>query len=184
MKGNNKRKGINYSIKRRLQLRLFFKVLSVAMIGTGIMAAIFYIYSNREIGGSYRQFHIHARNFLDYLLPAIALSMVSSFVLAAAITIFFPHRIAGPLFRIERELKEKIGEGDLSVRFTLRKGDEVSDLADALNSALEKLCRDIENIRRPAEELESRIAAMSGKADRETEALVKEINEAARKFRL
>ena len=60
-------------------------------------------------------------------------------VVALIITLFFPHSFAGPLYRIERDIKEKIGEGDLTARFHLRKGDNVNELADSLNSMLEKL---------------------------------------------
>jgi methyl-accepting chemotaxis protein len=184
MERKYKRKIINYSIKTKMQLRLLFKVLSISMIGIGLMAVIFYTYSNREIGQSYRMFHVHAQNFLDYLLPAIILSVLAAFLLAVVIALFFPHRIAGPLYRIERDLKDKIGEGDLGIRVAIRRGDELSDLADALNAALEKLKLRIENIKKPAEELQSHIASLKGNADKETEILVKEINEAVQKFRL
>ncbi|MEW5744270.1 MAG: methyl-accepting chemotaxis protein [Nitrospirota bacterium] len=177
-----KRKRLNYSIKKEMQVRLLLKVLSVSLASTGLMAATFYLYSNRKIGGSYRMFHIHAQNFLDYLLPAIAVSVLLTVLLAVAIALFFPHRIAGPLFRIERDLKERVGEGDLSVRFSLRKGDELTDLADAINISLEKLKQRIEDIKQPAERLEALVA--QGRGDEGIAALAKEINAALGKFKL
>ncbi|NOZ69801.1 MAG: hypothetical protein GXP46_11300, partial [Deferribacteres bacterium] len=102
MSARNRRKKINFSVKRQMQMRLFFRVISIAAAGIGLMAVIFYLYSYREISGSYRQFHIQAQNFLDYLLPAVILSLSAAIVLAAAITVFFPHKIAGPLYRIEK----------------------------------------------------------------------------------
>ena len=175
-----KRKIINFSVKKHLQLRLFVKVLGVAVVGIGIMAAIFYFYSNREINDSYKQFHIHAKNFLDYLLPAVVLSLIAAVIFAIGITMFFPLRIAGPLFRIERDLKEKVSEGDLTVRFKLRPGDEVEDLADSINMSLEKLGARIKSIRAATEKLTSRISA----EDKEASELIKELNNILKEFKL
>ncbi len=174
-----KRKRINYSIKPRMQIRLFMKVFVIAVVVAGLMAAIFYFYSNRQIE-NYRQFHIQAKNFLDYLEPAVFISLLLALVVAVGITIFFPIRIAGPLFRIERDLKEKVGEGDLSIRFKLRKGDEVWDLANAINDSLDKLCRKIAVVKKSAEELDT---IVTGK-DKEVEKLVKKVNDGLREFKI
>lgn len=181
--GVNRRKTINYSVKRNMQIRLFLKVFSISLIGIALMAVIFYLYSNREINENYRQFHIHAQNFLDYLLPTVVLSVLAAVFSAAAITIFFPHKIAGPLHRIETDMKEKISKGDLTVRFNLRNGDEVSDLAEAINNSLEKLKHKIEKVKKPAEELETVVNKTEGNTDKNTVDLIKQINEALREFR-
>ncbi len=180
----NRRKTINYSVKRNMQVRLFLKVLSISLTGIALMAVIFYLYSNREINENYRQFHIHAQNFLDYLLPTVALSVLAAVLSAAAITIFFPHKIAGPLHRIETDMKERISKGDLTVRFNLRNGDEVSDLAEAINHSLDELKQKIERAKKPAEELDSIIKNMGESADKNAGKLIKEINEALKEFRL
>ena len=184
MGDKHRRRLLNYSIKRNMQIRLFLKVLSISIIGVALMAVIFYYYSYREINESYRQFHIHARNFLDFLLPAIIISFLAAIFSAVSITIFFPHRIAGPLHRIEKAMKEKISEGDLTVRFNLRKGDEVSDLAETVNCLLDKFRDKIEKAKKPAEELDSIITTRQWKVDKNMEGLVKEINEALKEFKV
>lgn len=149
----NRRSVINYSIKKQMQVRLLVRVMLIALIATGIAAAFFYFYSNQEIGQSFKQFHIHARSFLDFLLPAIVVALIIGIVIAFGMAIFFPHRIAGPLYRMERELKEKVGEGDLTVRFSVRNGDEVGELADALNIMVEKLRLRLGRIKTASDEL-------------------------------
>lgn len=149
----NRRSVINYSIKKQMQLRLLVRVMLIALIATGIAAAFFYFYSNQEIGQSFKQFHIHARSFLDFLLPAIVVALIIGIVIAFGMAIFFPHRIAGPLYRMEKELKEKVGEGDLTVRFSVRNGDEVGELADALNIMVEKLRLRLGKIKTASDEL-------------------------------
>lgn len=175
---------LNISIKRHLQLRLLIKVLGIVVVGVGIMATVFYFYSNREITESYRQFHVSAKNFLDYLWPAVISSFILAIIAAIAITLFLPGKIAGPLYRIENDLKEKISKGDLTVKMILRKGDDVTDLAEAINMTIGKLRHKVEKISKPAGELDARIKAMEGKADKEVEKLSAKINEALREFKL
>ena len=100
MDGKNRRKALNFSIKKQMQIRLFIKILGIILIGVGLMAVIFYFYSNREINSSYRQFHIHADNFLDLLRPAVLASLVLSLLASIAITVFLPIKIDVPLFMI------------------------------------------------------------------------------------
>ncbi len=152
-RAKERRRRLNYSIKRQMQMRLFLKVLSVVLLGLVLSSAIFFYMSNQEVGETYRQFHIQARNFLDFLLPGIAIAFMVGLVVAISIALFFPHKIAGPLYRIEREVKEMVGEGDLRVRFTVRDGDEVGDLADALNTMVGKLRTKIERLNAVADEL-------------------------------
>jgi TolB-like protein len=128
-----RRKLINYSIKRQMQLRLLGRVMAVVLISLGLAAVIFYLYSDQEVGRSFKEFHVHARNFLDFLLPVVIVTFFLGVFAASGLAVFFPHRIAGPLYRLERDLKEKVGGGDLTVSFSVRKGDELRELADALN---------------------------------------------------
>ncbi len=184
MSAGHRRKLVNFSIKRHMQMRLFLRVLSIAMAGIGLMALIFYFYSSREINGTFRQFHIQAQNFLDYLLPTVIMSTLAAILFAAAITVFFPHKIAGPLYRIEKELKNRVSEGDFTVRFTIRKGDEVSDLPETVNLLLDKLRYMIEKAKRPAEELYTITSETEGNAYRDIEGLVRRINDALAEFRV
>ena len=48
-------------------------------------------------------------------------------------TMYLSHCVAGPVYRMEKELRE-IGEGDLSRRIVLRKNDDFKKLADEINS--------------------------------------------------
>lgn len=160
-----KRSKINYSIKTSFQIRLFLKIALIILLSIAVTSGVFYFYSNREIGDSFTRFHVTARNFLDYLLPSVIASGILGLIIALAITIFFPHSIAGPLYRIEKDIKEKIGEsGDLTFRFNLRNGDELKDLADSLNIMLEKVNSNIMDVESIAAEL-LRLASSSDKID-------------------
>ena len=184
MKNIHGRKMINFSINRQLQLRLLVKVVGIVFVGVGIMAAIFYFYSNREINESYRQFHVDAKNFLDYLWPAVISSLLLSSIAAIVITLFLPQRIAGPLYRIEKDLKDIVSKGDLTLKLTLRKGDEVTDLAETVNMTVESLRQKLEKISEPAVQLNSKIKELEGKTDSDIKRLSEQINEALKAFKI
>jgi nitrogen fixation/metabolism regulation signal transduction histidine kinase len=50
-------------------------------------------------------------------------------VLIGLLGIYFTHKVAGPVFKMTRLLKQ-VGEGDLHVETRLRKGDELKDFFD------------------------------------------------------
>ncbi len=52
--------------------------------------------------------------------------------------IVLSHRLAGPMERLERDVK-KISEGDYSKRIKVRKSDDIKPLVDALNILLDKM---------------------------------------------
>jgi methyl-accepting chemotaxis protein len=76
-------------------------------------------------------------------------------IAATGLAVFFLHRIAGPLYRIERDLEERVGGGDFTVKFVVRKGDEMVELVKSINNMIEKLSFKMGKILRVSEELTS-----------------------------
>lgn len=135
----------NFSIKRRLQLHMLVKIWGIILASLLVTGIIFYFYSDINIGKSYRLFHVKADNFMDFLAPVLVCGFLVSLILGFVASLLFPHAIAGPLYRIERELAE-IGGGDLCKNIKLRKGDEVKDLVDSINVMTEELRDKIKTI--------------------------------------
>lgn len=180
----NRRKHLNFSIKRQMQMRLFIKVLGIVIVGVGLMAAVFYFYSDREINSSYRQFHIHADNFLELLQPAVITSLILALVSSIVITLFLPIKIAGPAYRIEKNLREHVVNGDFTVRFTLRKGDELGEVADALNTCVENTAMKIAAARKLAEDLQARISDRNDPDGKDIEGIAVKLNEQLNQFKV
>jgi methyl-accepting chemotaxis protein len=51
------------------------------------------------------------------------------------------HRVAGPIERLQDELKKIIDQGDYSKRIRLRRRDDVRPIADSINTLLENIER-------------------------------------------
>ena len=81
------------------------------------------------------------------LIPKIMILAVLIFIGG----IFISHKIAGPMYRFEKSA-EAIRNGDLRVNFYVRKNDEMKHAAMTLEEMLESLKRDIEKMKKLAEE--------------------------------
>lgn len=90
------------------------------------------------------------------LLPK-ALALAAVIFIAG---IFLSHRIAGPLYRIERSA-EAIRRGDLTVNFHVRKDDDIKDTAHILDDMVDALQADVMRIKAASLELEEKINSIT-----------------------
>jgi methyl-accepting chemotaxis protein len=75
-------------------------------------------------------------NTAHAIFPAVLLTNLITLGLISLATIlvllFLSHKLAGPLFRFEKEIRE-IATGDLSKQISLRKNDQIKEMAESLN---------------------------------------------------
>lgn len=131
----------NYLINKNLQLRYMGMVaglMVVISIGAGLL-----VYSTTwtvlidRLGGKV----VLDEVFVDLnriVLIRASLLILASMCLVAVITMFIIHRIAGPLFRVKRIMRQ-IEEGILPQRVKFREGDELQDVAAAIDQAMCKI---------------------------------------------
>ena len=75
------------------------------------------------------------RNLLSSLLWVFGLGMLLVMVQIVLLTIFFSHKIAGPVYRFEKVCHNMI-EGNYTDQIRLRKGDELQNLATLFNEVI------------------------------------------------
>ncbi|OGR05410.1 MAG: hypothetical protein A2520_04710 [Deltaproteobacteria bacterium RIFOXYD12_FULL_53_23] len=127
-----KRKILNFSVNRAMQLRMIGKLTCILLLSLLFSSGVFYYYADRQVTASFLLFHIKARNFLDFLLPVVGVSFVISLGLGTIASLFFPKNVAGALYRIEEDVR-RITKGDLTMQINLRSGDEGDSLAEQIN---------------------------------------------------
>lgn len=180
-------KFFNFSIKKRLQWRILVKIWSIILASLFVTGIIFYFYSDINVGKSYRLFHVKAESFLDFLIPVLLTGFFASLILGVVASLFFPHAIAGPLYKIERELVD-IGKGDLRKEIKIRKGDELKDLADSVNIMVRGLRDNIKAISDISVEIGGLVARARDESPNETinkiEVANSNLQETIRKFKL
>ena len=131
-------------LQRAFTLRFGLKLCLLILLGGGALLFLLYLSLAANVGSSYTQAIYTIYDLKLRILPLIFASSYSLLVLfvvtiaVAAISVFYSHKIAGPIFRLERNM-EQIGSGDLTVSTRLRGGDQLSLLADDLNSMVRSL---------------------------------------------
>lgn len=131
-------------LQRAFNLRFGLKLCLVTLLGGAGVLSLLYLSLSANVGGSYAHAIYTIYDLKLRIVPLIFASSYSMLVLAAvtiavaAISVFYSHKIAGPIFRLERNM-EQIGSGDLTVATRFRGGDQLSLLADDLNSMVRSL---------------------------------------------
>ncbi|MBN1353600.1 MAG: HAMP domain-containing protein [Candidatus Omnitrophica bacterium] len=151
----NKRK--NYFIKKKFQRDFIIKFCSLVILGSAISGSIIYLMSMSAVTTTFENLRLVIKSTADYILPAVLLSSAVVIILigfaAIIVTLFTSHRIAGPLYRLEKDIDE-IASGNLRKKVNLRKTDELKALAASLNGMTGKLRSDIEGVKNIVSEIE------------------------------
>jgi methyl-accepting chemotaxis protein len=72
----------------------------------------------------------------DIILPAILINNLIILIVVSVIGIFYSHKIAGPVYRIQEDIKRVLkGEKDIVIK--LRKKDKLHTLAEEVNKLIE-----------------------------------------------
>jgi len=130
-----KRKKLNLQVEREFQIWLLVRILGVVLLCSLVAGVILFLYARHETASSFYQAHIKIRRVSDLLLPVVVASSLVSLASGLLLALFLPQKIAGPIYRIEKDL-EQVGQGDLTVTIRLRKEDILQDFSQSLNVAL------------------------------------------------
>jgi methyl-accepting chemotaxis protein len=97
--------------------------------------SLFYSFANKELTGEYYKAHSTLKNVMDNLLPWLLGVNILGILIASVLTVFFTHRVAGPIFRIQKDLN-LISEGKLNTRIKIRRKDHFHEIKDGINNFL------------------------------------------------
>lgn len=136
----NKMRRKKILVKKKLQFLyvgyiIFFILLASAISGISVFLALF-SGLGEKLAGIYPQGRLMAIFAKTMLILARNIAILVPLVVVMGLIL--SHRIAGPLIRIERIIDE-IGRGNFKSRLTLRKNDELKEIAEALNRMSELL---------------------------------------------
>ena len=146
----------HYFIKKNFQTKFILKFCLLLLAGVIVSTGLLFLFSQDTLTSSFQNSKLVIENTAMAILPTIIYtSLITLALLAIAtiiITLFISHRIAGPMFRFEKELKE-IGEGNLTKKVFLRKKDQAEELADSINAMTASLHGKVIHIRNRLEQI-------------------------------
>lgn len=131
-------------MERNALLRLGLKFCLLVIVGVSGMTAIFYYFTQKSLGEVYGEAFFTIYKVKMTLFPIIFASGQSLFILCAVtlaiaiIALFYSHKIAGPIYRLEKDLRS-IGAGDLTIQTYFRTNDQIKQLAEDINELTRSL---------------------------------------------
>ncbi len=131
----------NYLVNKSLQPRYMAMAALLILIMSVLMAWIVYStmwYTLSEMLEGDPMLYVKFREMNIALLGRFLAVVVLSSALAVIFMMFVSHRVAGPLFRLERTIRE-MGEGKIPLKVNLREKDEFKQLAEVVNSVIGRM---------------------------------------------
>lgn len=172
----------NYYIKKRFQRNFIIKFCALVAMGSMISGFIIYYMSRTTVCTTFENSKLIIKSTADFILPAVLLSSVISIILigiaAIIVTLLTSHKIAGPLYRLEKDVQE-ITSGNLKIAFRLRTGDEIRPLAVSLNDMVAAIRDRIAEVNKSLDNLES-----SSELSAKGEEKVRRMRESLAKFKI
>jgi len=171
----------NYYIKKGFQINFILKFFTLLLAGALISGAIIYFMSKSALTTTFDNSRLAIRSTADYILPSVLLSGIAVMIIigfaAIIMTLLASHKIAGPLYHIGKDIDD-LASGNLNVRFKLRGGDEIKELAYKLDNMSRSLSLRVAAIKEAFINLES----LSKDASPETKKSIQDLKEAISKF--
>ena len=149
-----------------------FIVISLVVISFVMSAFLYYNSYNlalelRELAMGNEQLAEQLRTLPTYFIVRMLIAMVAVIVAVVIIGILEIHKIAGPLFRLTRQVKA-LAEGNRSQRFILRDRDELKELAAVIDELQSDLVGREASLTLRVDKLSQKISALSKQVERGT----------------
>lgn len=149
-------------IDKTFQFRFIIKFCLILLAGVIVSSGLLFYFSQGTLTSSFTNSRLVIQPTGSAILPAIVWTnlIVLGLILVATIvvTLYISHKIAGPIFRLEKEIT-RIGEGDLTTHVALRSQDQMKAFAERVNTMTAGLNRKLGNIQRQAAELADRASS-------------------------
>jgi len=169
----------NYFIDKKFQRKFILKFCGLAAAGAVLFGMIVCLLSRSTLTTTCENSRIAIKSTADFILPLVLLSGVIVIAIIGistiAITLFTSHKIAGPLYRMQKDVEE-VASGNLKKTFALRQTDEIKALAVSLGNMTEMLRRNIAEAKEGVIELETLLGS------KEEKAKLKKVKTALEKF--
>ncbi len=145
-------------IERKFKTDFIIKFCLVVILGSIVVGGILYLLYRKDLGTTYFGAISILVRLRDVLIPSIVFTLLLQIIILSVITIlltlYVSHKIAGPIYRLERVL-DSIGKGDLTIKeVRLRARDQIQLLADSFANISMGLSQVVREIKETIDDLE------------------------------
>lgn len=129
-------------IKPSYQFKFILKFCLILFAGGVISTASVLFFSRGTLTTSFVHGRLIVKTTASAILPTVlltnAVTLVIVTIIAIVTVLYMSHKIAGPMFRFEKEMG-RVKNGDLTVQITLRKKDQFVALSQSFNEMVANL---------------------------------------------
>lgn len=171
-----------YIIKKGLQFRYIGIVFALSLLASIVTGYTVFATGWTLLGEKLA--NVYPQGRLVYVFRTTNLALLRNLLFISPFVfilgLLFSHKIAGPVYRIERTIYE-IANGNLALRIKLRKGDELWDLADLINVMTENIDKSVNLNKKLAVKIKGRLdelrkeANMQSVNNKNVETLIRDI---------
>ena len=130
-----------YFIEKSFQAKFIMKFCGLVVFGGLLTIGLLYLWATKATTVSIVNSRVAVATTANYILPLLIQTfIIVTIVVAIAtilVTLLVSHKIAGPLYRFKKVM-EAMGEGDFLSRVSIRKGDQLQDLAKIFDDMIAK----------------------------------------------
>ncbi|HLC15632.1 MAG TPA: hypothetical protein VJL89_05345 [Thermodesulfovibrionia bacterium] len=126
-------------IQKSYYIKLAIKVIAIVFTGA-VMASVFLYYLTWKMLSVTDLLLLERVSSQIFFQTFIAFLIFSVFIVLGVVvlTLFYSHKIAGPLYRLKLALRKITADGQLDFRVAFRKGDVIHPMAQSLNEMIEQ----------------------------------------------
>jgi len=146
----------HYFIDKRFQAEFIVKFCAIVLFSSFAIGVLLFFLLKSSTTVAIENARVTVKSTSDFILPIVTEILLIVAALSAAsvavLTLFFSHKIVGPLYRLKKEA-EKIKDGDLKANFTTRKDDQLKELSAVLTEMDNVLISKHSDLKKKAGEL-------------------------------
>ena len=167
-KRRRKRYIIEGNFQTRFMLRFLLVIIGSTLLSTIAILGLFYFKYQMHgihlkdliivIGNSQKE---NSANFFEMVLAPLIISNLFILCIIVPISLFYSHRIAGPIYRFQKSIDMLIS-GKTNFMIVLRKKDEFKYVANKMNALIDYLRRNINEVRISHKLIRDRISKIHG----------------------
>jgi len=148
----------NFFIDKNFQSKFIVKFCAIVIISSFIIGVILFYSSRGFTTVTMEGSSVIVKRTSDIILPIVVQTLVLvtlfSAVWVTLLTLFTSHKIAGPLYRLKKEI-DNLKNGKLNVSFRTRRSDQLQNLSRSLSEMGEALDRKHLELKRKLAELKA-----------------------------
>jgi len=131
-----------YFIDRSFQASFIFKFCIVVILSSIIIAGAIFLLSQGSTTVAIENTQVVVKKTADFIAPIVSWVLIIVTILSAIVVglicLFVSHKIAGPLYRIKKEV-ETLADGNLKANFNIRSSDQLQELAKSLDKMVKSI---------------------------------------------